>query len=62
MTCKEPIHGAWSVTRICPWDGSQFIMGLFPEHNAALYRLEHTMATPDANADYKIEYHTFRTP
>ena len=61
MTCKEPIHGAWSLTRICPWDGSQFIMGLFPEHKAALYRLEHVMDNPDDNEEYKIEYHTFRT-
>ena len=61
MTCKAPIHGAWTLTRICPWDGSQYIMGLFPEHKAALHRLEHVMDNPDDNEEYRLEYHVFRT-
>ena len=61
MTCKEPIHGAWSLTRICPWDGSQFIMGLFPEGKAALLKLQHFMDSPEDDEQYKIEFHMFRS-
>tara|TARA_Y100001963_G_scaffold145121_1_gene218270 strand:- start:1895 stop:2176 length:282 start_codon:yes stop_codon:yes gene_type:complete len=61
MTCKAPIHGAWTLTRICPWDGSQVIMGVFPEHKAALLRLEHVMDHPDDNEEYRIEYHVFKS-
>ena len=59
MTCKKPIHGAWVVTRTCPWDGSIVTMGLFPEHTAALKRLEHIMDNPDDNEEYKLEYQVF---
>ena len=59
MTCKKPIHGAWVVTRTCPWDGSIITMGLFPEHKAALKRLEHVMDNPDDNEEYKLEYQVF---
>ena len=61
MTCKEPIHGAWTLIRVCPFDGSHYIMGLFPEHKAALHRLEHVMDNPDDNEEYKIEYHLFKS-
>ena len=61
MTCKQPIHGAWTVIRVCPWNGEQIIMGVFPEHKAALYRLEHVMENPDDNEEYKIEYHIFKS-
>ena len=61
MTCKQPIHGAWSLTRLSPWDGSQLIMGLFPEPKAALHRLEHVMYNPDDNEEYRLEYHVFRS-
>ena len=59
MTCKKPIHGAWVVTRTCPWDGTIITMGLFPEHKAALKRLEHIMDNPDDNEEYKLEYQVF---
>ena len=59
MTCKEPISGAWVVTRTCPWDGSIITMGLFPEHKAALKRLEHIMDDPSDNEEYKLEYQVF---
>ena len=59
MTCKKPIHGAWVVTRTCPWDGSIITMGLFPEHKAALKRLEHIMDDPSDNEEYKLEYQLF---
>ena len=59
MTCKSPISGAWVVTRTCPWDGSIITMGLFPEHKAALKRLEHIMDNPDDNEEYKLEYQVF---
>ena len=61
MTCKQPIHGAWTLIRVCPWNGEQMIMGVFPEHKAALYRLEHVMDNPDDNEEYKIEYHVFKS-
>ena len=61
MTCKEPIHGAWSLTRLCPWNGETMTMGLFPEHKAALHRLEYVMDNPDDNEEYRIEYHVFKT-
>ena len=59
MTCKPPISGAWVVPRTCPWDGSIVTMGLFPEHKAALKRLEHIMDNPDDNEEYKLEYQVF---
>ena len=59
MTCKKPIHGAWVVTRTCPWDGTIITMGLFPEHKAALKRLEHIMDDPADNEEYKLEYQVF---
>ena len=59
MTCKSPISGAWVVTRTCPWNGEILIMGLFPEHKAALKRLEHIMDNPDDNEEYKLEYQVF---
>jgi len=34
-------------------------MGLFPEHKAALTRLEHVMENPDDNEEYKLEYQVF---
>ena len=59
MTTKGTIHGAWSVIRTCPWDGTESILGLFPEGKAALLKLEHFMDTPEDNEEYKIEYHLF---
>ena len=59
MTTKAPISGAWVVTRTCPWNGETLIMGLFPEHKAALTRLEHVMDNPDDNEEYKLEYQVF---
>ena len=61
MTTKGTIHGAWSVIRTCPWDGTESIIGLFPEGKAALLRLEHVMTNPDDNEEYKLEYHVFPT-
>jgi len=61
MTTKGTIHGAWSVIRTCPWDGTESIIGLFPEGKAALLRLEHIMDNPDDNEEYKLEYHVFPT-
>ena len=57
MTCK--ISGAWSVTRTCPWDGTESILGLFPEGKAALLKLEYYMDSPEDSEEYKIEYHVF---
>ena len=60
-TPKGPIHGAWTLVRINPWDGDTCIMGVFPEGKAALLRLEHIMTNPDDNEEYKLEYHVFPT-
>lgn len=59
MTTKKPIAGAWVVIRTCPWDGTESILGLFPESKAALLKLEHFMDTPEDNEEYKIEFHVF---
>ena len=59
MTCK--ISGAWVVIRTCPWDGSESILGLFPEGKAALLKLEHFMDSPEDNEEYKIEYQLFQS-
>ena len=59
MTTKGTIHGAWSVIRTCPWDGTESILGLFPEGKAALLKLEHFMDSPEDNEEYKIEFHMF---
>ena len=61
MTCKQPIHGAWTLIRVCPWNGEQIIMGVFPEGKAALLKLEHFMDSPEDNEEYKIEYHIFQS-
>jgi hypothetical protein len=59
MTSKKPIAGAWSVIRTCPFDGTESILGLYPEGKAALLKLEHFMDSPEDNEEYKIEYHVF---
>ena len=59
MTCK--ISGAWVVIRTCPWDGTESILGLFPEGKAALLKLQHFMDSPEDNEEYKIEYHIFQS-
>ena len=59
MTCK--ISGAWVVTRTCPWDGTESILGVFTEGKAALLKLEHFMDSPENNEEYKIEFHMFRS-
>ena len=59
MTTKGTIYGAWSVIRTCPWDGTESILGLFPEGKAALLKLEHFMDDPSDNEEYKLEYHVF---
>ena len=59
MTCK--ISGAWVITRTCPWDGTESILGLFPEGKAALLKLQHFMDSPEDNEEYKIEFHMFRS-
>ena len=59
MTCK--IIGAWVVTRTCPYDGTESILGLFPEGKAALLKLEHFMDSPEDDEQYKIEFHMFRS-
>ena len=61
MTCKKPIVGAWSVIRTCPYDGTESILGLFPEGKAALLKLEHFMDSPEDDEMYKIEFHMFRS-
>ena len=61
MTTKGPISGAWVVTRTCPWDGTQSILGLFPEGKAALLKLEHFMDSPEDNEEYNIEYQLFKS-
>ena len=59
MTCK--ISGAWSIIRTCPYDGTESILGLYPEGKAALLKLEHFMDSPEDNEEYKIEFHMFRS-
>ena len=59
MTCK--IFGAWVVTRTCPFDGTESILGVFPEGKAALLKLEHFMDSPEDDEAYKIEFHMFRS-
>ena len=64
MTCKEskgPIFGAWSVIRTCPSDGTETILGLYPEGKAALLKLEYFMDDPSDNEEYKLEFHMFRS-
>ena len=61
MTCKEPIVGAWVITRTCPYDGTESILGLYPEGKAALLKLEHFMDNPVDNEEYKLEFHMFRS-
>ena len=61
MTCKQPIHGAWTLIRVCPWNGEQIIMGVFPEHKAALLKLEHFMDSPEDDEEYKLQYHMFES-
>ena len=59
MTCK--ISGAWVVIRTCPFDGTESILGVFPEGKAALLKLEHFMDSPEDDEAYKIEFHMFRS-
>ena len=59
MTCK--IFGAWVVIRTCPFDGTESILGVFPEGKAALLKLEHFMDSPEDDEAYKIEFHMFRS-
>ena len=59
MTCK--ISGAWVVIRTCPFDGTESILGVFPEGKAALLKLEHFMDSPEDDEMYKIEFHMFRS-
>ena len=64
MTCKEsrgPIFGAWSIIRTCPYDGSESILGLYPEGKAALLKLECFMEDPSDNEEYKLEFHMFES-
>ena len=61
MTCKEPIFGAWVITRTCPYDGTESTLGVFPEGKAALLKLEWFMDDPSDNEEYKIEFHMFRS-
>ena len=59
MTCK--ISGAWVVIRTCPFDGTESILGVFPQGKAALLKLEHFMDSPEDDEMYKIEFHMFRS-
>ena len=61
MTCKNPIVGAWVITRTCPYDGSESILGLYPEGKAALLKLEWFMEDPSDNEEYKLEFHMFES-
>ena len=64
MTCKEargPIYGAWSVIRTCPYDGTESILGLYPEGKAALLKLEWFMEDPSDNEEFKLEFHKFES-
>ena len=61
MTTKKPIAGAWVVIRTCPWDGTESILGLFPEGKAALLKLEHFMDSPEDDEKYTIEYQLFKS-
>ena len=59
MTCK--ISGAWSIIRTCPYDGTETILGLYPEGKAALLKLEWFMDDPSNDEQYKLEYHVFES-
>ena len=59
MTCK--ISGAWSIIRTCPYDGTESILGLYPEGKAALLKLEWFMDDPSNDEQYKLEYHVFES-
>ena len=59
MTCK--ISGAWSIIRTCPYDGSESILGLYPEGKAALLKLEWFMEDPSDDEQYKLEFHMFES-
>ena len=59
MTCK--ISGSWVIVRTCPFDGTESILGVFPQGKAALLKLEHFMDSPEDDEAYKIEYHVFRS-
>ena len=59
MTCK--IFGAWVVIRTCPFDGTESILGVFPQGKAALLKLEHFMDSPEDDEAYKIEFHMFES-
>ena len=59
MTCK--ISGAWSIIRTCPYDGTESILGLYPEGKAALLKLECFMEDPSDNEEYKLEFHMFES-
>ena len=61
MTCKEPIGGAWVITRTCPYDGTESTLGVFPEGKAALLKLEWFMENPSDDEQYKLEYHLFES-
>ena len=59
MTCK--ISGAWSIIRTCPYDGTESILGLYPEGKAALLKLEWFMEDPSDDEQYKLEFHMFES-
>ena len=59
MTCK--ISGAWSIIRTCPYDGTETMLGLYPEGKAALLKLEWFMDDPSNDEQYKLEYHMFES-
>ena len=59
MTCK--ISGAWSIIRTCPYDGTETMLGLYPEGKAALLKLEWFMDDPSNDEQYKLEYHVFES-
>jgi len=61
MTTKGTISGAWSIIRTCPYDGTESILGLFPEGKAALLKLEWFMDDPSDDEQYKLEYHLFES-
>ena len=61
MTTKGPISGAWSIIRTCPYDGTESILGLYPEGKAALLKLEWFMENPSDDEQYKLEYHLFES-
>jgi len=61
MTTKGTISGAWSIIRTCPYDGTESILGLYPEGKAALLKLEWFMDDPSDDEQYKLEYHLFES-